>query len=201
MIENIKRYGFYGTIRLVIDIVISKMLFSKGMLVRRPFYIRNQGVLDIGFGFLTGPGVIIDVIGKNGKLIIGNDVKLNHRVHIACALDIAIGNRVLMASNVYISDHGHGNYSGAIHTNPRIPPNERELVCNSVVIGDDCWLGQNVCILPGVKLGKSVVVGAGSVVTKDIPDNCIVAGVPATIIKKFDDKTDTWCSFSNNEKN
>jgi lipopolysaccharide O-acetyltransferase len=193
MIENIKRYGFYGTIRLVLDVIVSKIMFSKGALIRRPFYIRNQGILDIGEGFLTGPGVIIDVIGSEAKLSVGSDVKLNHRVHIACALDIKIGDRVLMASNVYISDHSHGSYSGELHTDPSIAPNERELIRNRVVIGDDCWLGQNVCILPGVTLGRAVVVGAGSVVTKDIPDNCIVAGVPAKVIKKFDVKTNTWC--------
>jgi lipopolysaccharide O-acetyltransferase len=193
MIENIKRYGVYGSVRLILDIIVSKIMFSNGALIRRPFYIRNQGQLDIGVGFLTGPGVIVDVIGEKARLTIGNDVKLNHRVHIACALDINIGHRVLMASNVYISDHGHGSYSGDVHTNPIIPPNERELISSRVVIGDDCWLGQNVCILPGVTLGKSVVVGAGSVVTKDIPDNSIVAGVPAKVIKKFNSETNAWC--------
>jgi acetyltransferase-like isoleucine patch superfamily enzyme len=193
MIENIKRYGVYGTIRLIIDIIISKIMFSNGALIRRPFYVRNQGTLNIGAGFLTGPGVIIDVIGKGAKLTIGDDVKLNHRVQIASALDVKIGDRVLMASNVYISDHSHGSYSGDIHTDPMVAPNDREIISNRVVIGDDCWLGQNVCILPGVTLGKSVVVGAGSVVTKDIPDNCIVVGVPAKVIKKFDLESKSWC--------
>ena len=54
----------------------------------------------------------------------------------------------------------------------------------SVVIGDDVWIGTRCIILPGVKIGSGVIVGAGAVVTKDIPDNCIVSGVPATIIMK-----------------
>lgn len=52
-----------------------------------------------------------------------------------------------------------------------------------VTIGDDVWLGANVVILPGVTIGSNVVVAAGAVVTKDVPSNCVVGGVPARILK------------------
>jgi acetyltransferase-like isoleucine patch superfamily enzyme len=57
-----------------------------------------------------------------------------------------------------------------------------------VVIADDVWIGANAVILPGVKIGRHVVVAAGAVVTKDVPDNSMVAGVPAKAIKNLNDK-------------
>jgi len=57
-----------------------------------------------------------------------------------------------------------------------------------IVIGEDCWFGGNVTVLPGVTIGRGVTVGAGSVVTKDVPDFCVVAGNPARIIRKLDVK-------------
>lgn len=59
-----------------------------------------------------------------------------------------------------------------------------------MTIGNDVWIGGNVTILPGVTIGNNVVVAAGAVVTKDIPDNCVVAGVPAKMIKTIDNDTD-----------
>ena len=55
-----------------------------------------------------------------------------------------------------------------------------------VVIGENVWVGARAVILPGVKIGNNVVVAAGSVITKDIPDNCLVAGVPAVVKKRID---------------
>lgn len=58
-----------------------------------------------------------------------------------------------------------------------------------VRIGNDVWLGGNVTVLPGVTIGNNVVVGAGAVATKDVPDNCVVGGVPARKIKDIEDGT------------
>jgi maltose O-acetyltransferase len=59
-----------------------------------------------------------------------------------------------------------------------------------VTIGNDVWIGGNCTILPGVTIGNNVVVAAGAVVTKDVPDNCLVAGVPAKVIRKLDNNLD-----------
>ena len=55
-----------------------------------------------------------------------------------------------------------------------------------ITIGDNCWFGANVTVMPGVKIGSGCVIGAGSVVTKDIPDNSLAIGVPARVIKEID---------------
>lgn len=88
---------------------------------------------------------------------------------------------------MYITDNGHGIYSGdATHSLPTEQPIMRCLDSNKeVVISDNVWIGDNVTVLPIVHIGKGCVIGANSVVTKDIPDNCIAVGIPAKVIKNL----------------
>jgi serine acetyltransferase len=116
-------------------------------------------------------------------LTIGDNVIINFNCHIACINTITIGNNVLMASNVFITDHFHGDpanrLTGALHrTQPLFSK-------GTVTIGDNVWLGENVVIMPNVHIGENTIIGANSVVTKDIPANCIAAGSPAIIIKQI----------------
>ena len=93
-------------------------------------------------------------------------------------LDVAavrIGNSCLIGPNTLITTVGH-----SLDKEGR---RERIGICKPVVIGNDVWIGGNVTILPGVHIGDNVVIAAGAVVTKDIPDNCVVGGVPAKKIK------------------
>ena len=139
--------------------------------------------------------MIIDVISKNAQIKIGKNVMAYHNLHIGALDSVVIGNRVLIASSVYISDHQHGSYSGNRQSSPLEPPIERQLVSNPVTIGDDVWIGEKVSILPGVTIGKGVIIGAGAVVNKDLPNHVIAVGVPAKVIKKFDFEKDSWISI------
>ena len=65
-------------------------------------------------------------------------------------------------------------------------------IAKPVTIGNDVWIGGNVTILPGVKIGNNVVVAAGAVVTKDVPDNCVVGGVPARFIKEIENDVESY---------
>lgn len=114
--------------------------------------------------------------------------------HISATHYIEIGDNVLLGSKVYITDNGHGIYSGdATHSLPTEQPIMRCLDSDKeVVIGDNVWIGDNVTVLPNVHIGKGCVIGANSVVTKDIPDNCIAVGIPAKVIKKFDYAKKKW---------
>jgi maltose O-acetyltransferase len=100
-----------------------------------------------------------------------------------CMLDgaeIRIGKNCLIAPGVQIYTAYH----------PLDPVERLEFeYCKTVTIGDDCWIGGKVVILPGIKIGNNVVIGAGSVVTKDVPDNVVVAGNPAKKIKDVPIKT------------
>lgn len=94
---------------------------------------------------------------------------------------------MLIASHVMISSENHG-------TDPEsdTPYMNQPLITKPVSIGDGCWIGEKVCILPGVNIGKKCIIGAGSVVTKSIPDYSIAAGNPARVIKKYSYETHNW---------
>jgi acetyltransferase-like isoleucine patch superfamily enzyme len=91
---------------------------------------------------------------------------------------VRIGNRVAIAERVTLVISSHPNFS-------RIRPFLKD-ISGHIEIDDDAWLGTGVVILPNVRIGTGAVVGAGSVVTKDVPDFTMVAGVPAKEIKKID---------------
>jgi len=178
--------------RLALDYLYSKIFFPKSRIVRRPNYVRSEGELDIGEGFSSGPGLIIDVIGKNARIKIGRNVMAYHNLHIGAIDSVVIGDRVLIASGVYISDHYHGNYSGDYQSSPLEPPIDRPLTSRPVKIGDDVWIGERVSIMPGVSIGNGVVIGAGAIVTKDLPDYVIAVGAPAMVIKRYDFNKKVW---------
>lgn len=176
----------------------SKLLFPKSTLIKSPFYIRVKGSMDGLRNAITGPGLIIDVLDQKAHLVIGDRLRAYHSVHIGCMQSVIIGNDVLMASGVYISDHSHGSYTGDNQSPPTIPPNKRPIVCKPVVIGDNCWLGEHVCVLPGVTIGSGTIVGANAVVTTDLPPNVIAAGIPAKPIKYWDETLEQWVPTSRN---
>ena len=111
-----------------------------------------------------------------GDVTIGD----NTRIGIHCTLigPVCIGNNVNLAQGITVTALNH-NFAD---TNRRI--DEQGISTNPVVIGDDVWIGANAVILPGVTIGRHVVVAAGAVVTKDVPSYCVVAGVPAKVIKE-----------------
>jgi len=114
--------------------------------------------------------------GKN--IYIGNNFTGNYHITILDVQTVTIGNNVMIGPNTMISTVNHP-----------LPPSKRRnnlAVAKPVVIGNDVWVGGNVTILPGVHIGNNVVVAAGAVVTKDVPDNCVVAGVPARKIKDIE---------------
>jgi len=181
-------------LRLALDLFYSKIYFPKSRIVRRPNFIRIEGKLDIGEGFSSGPGLIIDVIGEKARIEIGKNVMAYHNLHIGAVNSVVIGDRVLIASGVYISDHHHGSYSGEQQSSPLDPPIERPLFASHVRIGNDVWIGEKVSILPGVSVGNGVIIGAGAIVNKDLPDYVVAVGVPAKVVKRFDFTKGIWVS-------
>lgn len=99
---------------------------------------------------------------------------------------ITIGNRVNISQNVVLIglDHGYQDITKGII--------EQGVTTSPIVIGDDTIIGANTVILPGVTIGKHCFIGAGCVVTKDIPDYCVAVGNPAKIIKQYSTETNQW---------
>jgi acetyltransferase-like isoleucine patch superfamily enzyme len=112
---------------------------------------------------------------------IGNNVSINFDCHIACVNNIMIGNNVLIASKVFITDHSHGEINAI---NLQIPPSERKVISKGpVIIEDNVWVGEGVAIMPDVTIGKNSIIGANAVVTKSFPKDSLIGGNPAKLIK------------------
>lgn len=164
-------------------------------LIRFPIDIRGKKAIDFGNNLTTGYHCRIETypLNKEKVLFFGNDIQINDFVHIAAAGHIEIGNNVLIAGKVFISDICHGDYSELeTMSDPCIHPKERPLSAKSVIIHDDVWIGEMVSILPGVEIGKGSIIGANSVVTKSIPEYSIAAGNPAKIIKQYNFNKKQW---------
>jgi maltose O-acetyltransferase len=115
-------------------------------------------------------------IGAGVGLIIGSRSQLGHNCRIGN--NVTIGCDVLMGPDVVIMTSAHA------FEDPNVPINlQGALPIRAVNIGDDVWLGTRVIIMPSVTIGRGAVIGAGSVVTKDVPPFAIVAGVPAKTIR------------------
>lgn len=116
-------------------------------------------------------------------LTIGANSHLGDDGHITCVNKIQIGNNVRMGRKVLITDNAHGASDRSLLD---IAPNKRPLVSKGpVIIEDNVWIGEMVCIMPGVKIGKGCIIGANAVVTKDIPPYCVAGGNPAKVIKQL----------------
>ncbi len=112
------------------------------------------------------------------KIFIGNNFTGNYNLTILDFQEVYIGNNIMIGPNTLISTVGH----------PLSPMGRRKHlgIAKPIHIGNDVWLGGNVTILPGVTIGNNVIVAAGAVVTRDVPDNTLVGGVPARKIKDLE---------------
>jgi lipopolysaccharide O-acetyltransferase len=191
-----RRYGFLGLLSIATNWLLTRIFYPQARLVRFPIYVRGRSSMKIGSGLTTGVNVRLDAFAPYGSppvLHIGRHVQINDSVHIGAIEQVVIGDNTLIASRVFISDHNHGNYQiQDAASAPDIPPAHRPLSSRPVRIGRNVWLGEQVCILPGVTIGDGAIVGANSVVTRDIPPNSISAGNPARVIRVFDASTQTW---------
>jgi len=197
MIKTYERYTLINFIQLCYWYIRTRFVFKNARLIRFPFDLRGKKYVTVDVGLTTGNYCRIEVIKINyndlPSLKIGKNLQINNSVHIACAKSVSIGDDVLIASNVFITDHNHGNYSGIEeHDNPFSKPIERKIYASPVTIGNRVWLGEHVCVLPGVTIGDGSIIGASSIVNKNIPPNCIAVGIPAKVIKHFNLKTQKW---------
>ncbi len=194
--NKLENYGLLGVIKLFFFKIRTFFVFRNARLIRFPLDLRGKKFISLGKGFTCGPGCRIEAYSSSKKkvLFIGENVQLNDYVHIASAEKVIIGNNVLMASKIFITDISHGDYGnhGDERSFPEVSPSLRPLSTKSVEIGDNVWIGEFVSILPGVKIGKGSIIGSNSVVSRSIPENVIAVGTPAKIVKKFDSESKKW---------
>ena len=119
---------------------------------------------------------------EKGNLVIHDSVALNNNVHVNASLggDIEIGNHVMIGPNSVLRASDH------VFDDPEVPIQFQGHTGGRIVLEDDVWLGANVVVVSGVRIGKGSVVAAGAVVTKDVEAGSVVGGVPARLIKMRD---------------
>jgi serine acetyltransferase len=154
--------------------------------------IYNEHCLSVGAGTLIGPNVCLTAGMAPGQQMVTNPVVsigerciIGRGSHIIGHWSITLGDDIQTGPYVYITDQNH------VYLDPDEPIGRQWPVEAAVSIGSGSWLGANVVILPGTTIGEHCVVAAGAVVRGTIPDHCVVAGVPAKIVRRYD-RTFGW---------
>ena len=175
-------------IRMKFKFCSSDVHFGRVGLLHGPQYIK------IGTGTCFADGLFLsawdsypaaDGVQDLGTPVmeIGEECNFGAYNHFTCANKIIIGNGVLTGKLVTITDNSHGD---TLYETLQTPPHKRKLVSKGpVIIEDNVWIGDKATVLPGVTIGKGAIVAANAVVTKDVPPYCIVAGIPAKIVKEI----------------
>jgi len=159
------------------------------MIMWKPTTIFNEKYISIGHDTLIGPDVALSAGMVPGQeciseivVSIGDRCLIGRGSGIVGHFSITIGNDVWTGHHVYITDQNHG------YEDISRPISQQSQPERPVSIGDGSWLGFGVVVLPGVTIGKHVVIGANSVVTHDIPDYSVAVGSPARVVRRYDNE-------------
>jgi lipopolysaccharide O-acetyltransferase len=159
--------------------------FGSRTVLQPPIRLSGERRIAVGSDVFVGGGSWLQVLagGEPGiALQIGDGTSIAGACVLSAASSVRLGRRVLLARNVYISDHIHA------YEEPDRPVIDQGVAkVAPVEIGDGAWLGQNVVVCPGVRIGRGAVVGANSVVVDDVPDRSLAVGAPARIVRTFAD--------------
>ncbi len=158
--------------------------FGTKSIIIPPVRLEGEGRIEIGSYVYLARGAWIQTLpdgeNKSSALVIGDYTSAAGPCVISAMRSVVLEDHVLLASNIYVSDHTHRYDRAGIPVKlqgvTRIEP---------VLIKTGAWIGNNAVICPGVTIGKGAVVGANSVVNRDVPDFSIAAGAPARVIKTF----------------
>lgn len=156
--------------------------FGRNSVIQVPARIKNAHRITVGAGVFVASGSWLHVLEDEGDvaLEIGDGASIAEGCVFSSARSIRLGTKASLARYVYIADHTHA------YDDPDAPSLEQGITdIRPVEIGDGAWLGQNVTVLPGVRIGRGCVVAAHSVVSTDLPDFSLAAGAPARVIRRF----------------
>lgn len=149
----------------------------------------NRGKITLGNNVIIRPSTCVYANDRNSVVSFGNGTEIGNHSTISSVNEVIIEEDVLTGPHVFISDHNHD------YRNPLKPISKQGVMVkdgSKVVIGEGTWLGTNVVVVGNVKVGKHCVIGANSVVTKDIPNYSVAAGIPCKVIKRYDFEKKEW---------
>ena len=185
---------------------------AEGLVIQSPRQIGNPHLIHLGSDVKLGPNSVLRALQKlpgswlehpegehvtqtfTPELRIGDRVTATGLLQVIAHERIIIEDDVMFATNVFVCDGLHGfergdvpyKYQGIF----RIAP---------IHIGQGSWLGQNVVVLPGVTIGECAIVGANSVVSKDVPAHSVAVGAPAKVTRRWDHASESWQSVTGTE--
>lgn len=155
--------------------------------IGKPTSILGSKNIFVGNRVRIYPGVRMEAHGLNGYITIEDNVSIGQNFHVTSKdFNLIIGKNTTISGNVFMTniDHAYQEIDKHIMDQP--------FIVSETVIGENCFIGYGVGIQAGTKLGKQCVVGANSVVRGSFPDYCVIAGVPARIIKKYNPAKKVW---------
>lgn len=159
---------------------------GKRTYIGKPVYLSGEKKISLGNKVRIFPGARMEVIG-NGSITVKDDVSIGQNLHIISENeDLTIDSGTLISSNVFITntDHTYEKIGVPVVQQPRIVRTTR--------IGKECFIGYGVAIEAGTILGNHCIVGTNAVVRGVFPDNSVIVGIPAKVIKRYDGHSDKW---------
>jgi acetyltransferase-like isoleucine patch superfamily enzyme len=178
---------------LILGTVGRNVAFGHGVVLRHPWKIRigndvviddlvlldakgetNRGI-EIGNGVFLGRGTILSC--KNGDIVLGDHVNIGFHSEVFSGSSVKVGPYGLFAAYTYLVGGGHDFEQAAV------PVIEQQRSSKGIALGENVWLGTGAKVLDGVTIGKDVVVGANAVVSGDLPDGVVAAGIPAKVLR------------------
>ena len=161
--------------------------FGEGSLLCFPLgAIYNERYIRIGSQTIVGPYVTLSAGMAPGQemvsdpvVSIGDRTMIGRGSHVVGHFSIDIGDDIQTGPYVYVTDQNH------VYDDPDTPVGRQWPVEEAVSIGSGSWLGTGVVVLPGATIGRNAVIGAGSVVTGEIPDHAVAVGSPARVVKRY----------------
>src|SRR5712691_6120366 len=153
--------------------------FGRRTVIQLPVRLRGERRIALGSDVFIGAGSWLQALGA-GRLEVGDGTSIAGGCVLSAAVSIRLGRKVLVARNVYVSDHVHA------FEDPELAVLDQGLArLEPVEIRDGAWLGENVVVCPGVTIGRGAVIGANAVVREDVPDCSVAVGVPARVVRRF----------------
>ena len=163
--------------------------------IGNPMFISKISALRLGKRVRIYPGIRLETGSKNAKLIVGDNTSIGQNFHaVAYNKSLWIGSNVTISGNVFMTNCDHSYKHLDVHIL------EQPIIERETVIGDNCFIGYGAVIQAGTVLGKQCIVGANAVVRGVFPDNSVIAGIPAKIIKQYDKKEKKWKRVNGEEK-
>lgn len=185
--------------KMIITILFGNPLFRKGVTFGHNSYIREHSQIGGGKHIVLGNHTRISPYARlmcftkisgenlNPKLTIGDNVFIGRNCTISCSETVEIGDDCLITGYVFICDSEHG-------MNPEFGERyeKQPMIRKKTIIGKNVFIGEKAMIMPGVSIGDNCIVGAGSVVKKSFPNDCMIVGNPAKCIKTYNYFTHQW---------